>query len=62
MTIFRNVDPEVIGRIFVLVGIALSIAKWFGVDEISNWSLLFFLPGVFLTYVGGQKKKSENDR
>ena len=63
MTIFRNVDLEVIGRIFVLVGIALSIAKWFfGVNEINNWSLLFLLPVVFLTYVGGQKKKSENDR
>ena len=63
MTIFRNIDLEVIGRIFVLVGIALSSAKWFfGVAEIKNWALLFLLPGVFLTYWGSQKKKSKNDR
>jgi len=63
MTIPRNVDLKVIGRIFVLVGGALTIAKvFFGVAEIYNWPLLFLLPGVFLTFLGGQKKKTENDR
>ena len=54
---------KAIGRIFVLVGIALTIAKWFfNVTEIDNWALLFLLPCVVLTFVGGRTSKSKIDR
>ena len=63
MSMPKNLDFKVIGRIFVLVGIALVIAKWFfGVTQIGNWALLFLLPGVVLTFMGSQKSKSEIDR
>ena len=62
MSIPKNLNLTTIGRILVVAGILLAIAKWgFGMEDIGSWTLLFLVPGVLLTYLGSHKKKSQND-
>ena len=47
-----------LGTIFVIVGIALSLAKWFfGYEDIGSWPLAAFVPGLLLNWLGRRREK-----
>ncbi|WP_273676469.1 hypothetical protein [Erythrobacter fulvus] len=48
----------VLGSILVILGIALSSAKWFlGYEDIGSWPLVAFAPGLLLNWLGRRREK-----
>ena len=62
MSILKNINLASIGRILVLVGIGLTISRWFFDLEVGDWAIFFLIPGVILTYVGEKTKKPHAER
>jgi hypothetical protein len=47
-----------LGSILVIVGIALSSAKWFlGYEDIGSWPLVALGPGLLLNWLGQRRGK-----
>ncbi|WP_435200225.1 hypothetical protein [Qipengyuania sp. 902] len=62
MNIFDRLDMTTFGRIFVAIGLLLALAKWFlDMDRIGNWTLVFLIPGVILTFLGNRRAARTSD-
>ncbi len=62
MNIFDRLDMTTLGRIFVAIGLLLALAKWFlDMDRIGNWTLVFLIPGVILTFLGNRRTAQSPD-
>lgn len=51
----------IFGSILVIIGIALSAAKWFlGYEDIGSWPLVALVPGLILNWLGRRKEVQIN--
>ncbi|MDG5752209.1 hypothetical protein P8R33_13930 [Qipengyuania sp. XHP0211] len=62
MKILDRLDMITIARILVAIGLLLALAKWFlDMDRIGNWTLVFLIPGVILTFLGNRRATRSSD-
>ncbi|NJS14236.1 MAG: hypothetical protein HC788_05960 [Sphingopyxis sp.] len=47
-----------IGRVLIVIGMAMTVAKWFfGVDVIERWNLIPLVSGLALTWAARSRSK-----
>ena len=62
MNIADRLDMTTIGRVLVVIGLLLALAKWLlDMDRIGNWTLVFLIPGVILTFLGNRRTAQSPD-
>ena len=62
MNILDRLDMTTLGRILVAIGLLLALAKWFlDMEQIGNWTLVFLIPGVILTFLGNRRTAQSPD-
>lgn len=62
MNILDRLDMTTLGRVLVLIGLLLALAKWLlDMDRIGNWTMVFLIPGVILTFLGNRRKVHSSD-